>query len=80
MFSDSKIDVKFVCGVTSTTITGPKILPKTNGGKSYIMIAPSTFYALKSFTSSNSDCPIETVEIAPIMNGTDLDYTSSDGV
>jgi hypothetical protein len=80
VISDIPIDIKFICGLGSTSIEGPEILPNSDTGDSHVMIFPDVSYTLKSFISSNKACPVKEIEIAPIEKGTDEDYTSSDGI
>jgi hypothetical protein len=77
VFSDSPVDIKFICGVVSTTITGPELISNSTSAPSYIMVIPESLYTIGIFKVSNPACPVNKIEVVPIDGSSANEYTST---
>jgi hypothetical protein len=68
-----------VCGPPSTTISGTPTILANSAGVDYLNKVDNYNYVLSNtWTSSNSNCPIESIEVVPVLGGSVSDYLSDD--
>ena len=70
--------VRQSCALASTTVAAPTILSNDASQDFRTLLASSPTYVISQFTLTNTNCPLQSIEIVPVSGGSSLDYTASD--
>ena len=81
LLTATEITLDVTCGLVSTTILAPSILPVTVNDYYLMRGLDQNYNMTTSFTNSNeANCPVTSFGIVPVGAGTVADWTSTDGV